>query len=114
MTSAPRTLRRGHQALEVEIGVGGDGTARLTHVGLPGGTRPERHSWSALPLATSLPDEAFFRRDGVRVTESGRHHLDLRHPAARWTPDTAELSLTLPTAPSAVLLRITPTDAGAP
>ncbi|MFF7390094.1 alpha-galactosidase [Streptomyces scabiei] len=35
------------------------------------------------PVAKSLPDEAFFRRDGVRVIESGRHHLDLRHPAAR-------------------------------
>ncbi|MGW4210477.1 alpha-galactosidase [Lentzea sp. NPDC004789] len=35
------------------------------------------------PLAKSLPDEAFFRRDGVRVVESDRHHLDLRHPAAR-------------------------------
>ncbi|GLP65015.1 hypothetical protein TUSST3_16350 [Streptomyces sp. TUS-ST3] len=35
------------------------------------------------PMAESLPDQAFFRRDGVRVTETGRHHLDLRHPAAR-------------------------------
>ncbi|MGW1744659.1 alpha-galactosidase [Streptomyces sp. NPDC002092] len=35
------------------------------------------------PMAKSLPDEAFFRRDGVRITETGRHHLDLRHPAAR-------------------------------
>ncbi|MEU8890524.1 glycoside hydrolase family 36 protein [Streptomyces sp. NPDC048442] len=35
------------------------------------------------PTAESLPDEAFFRRDGIRVTEAGRHHLDLRHPAAR-------------------------------
>ena len=35
------------------------------------------------PMAAPLPDEAFFRRDGVRVTEHGRHHLDLRHPAAR-------------------------------
>ena len=35
------------------------------------------------PVAEALPAEAFFRRDGVRVTESGRHHLDLRHPAAR-------------------------------
>ncbi|MEV7090697.1 glycoside hydrolase family 36 protein [Streptomyces sp. NPDC093085] len=34
------------------------------------------------PLASSLPDEAFFRRDGVRLTEWGRHHLDLTHPAA--------------------------------
>ncbi|MFI9569429.1 alpha-galactosidase [Streptomyces rishiriensis] len=35
------------------------------------------------PMARSLPDEAFFRRDGIRVIETGRHHLDLRHPAAR-------------------------------
>ncbi len=35
------------------------------------------------PMAKSLPDEAFLRRDGARVTETGRHHLDLRHPAAR-------------------------------
>ncbi|MFJ2178579.1 alpha-galactosidase [Streptomyces sp. NPDC087851] len=35
------------------------------------------------PLASALPDEAFFRRDGVRLTEWGRHQLDLTHPAAR-------------------------------
>ncbi|MET7736807.1 glycoside hydrolase family 36 protein [Streptomyces sp. NPDC005402] len=35
------------------------------------------------PLADTLPPEAFFRRGGVRITEHGRHHLDLRHPAAR-------------------------------
>jgi alpha-galactosidase len=35
------------------------------------------------PMATALPEEAFFRRDGVRVAETGRYHLDLRHPAAR-------------------------------
>ncbi|MGW7341442.1 alpha-galactosidase [Streptomyces sp. NPDC054808] len=35
------------------------------------------------PLARTLPDEAFFQRGGTRVTEHGRHHLDLRHPAAR-------------------------------
>ena len=35
------------------------------------------------PLARTLPPEAFFQRGGVRVTEHGRHHLDLRHPAAR-------------------------------
>ncbi|WP_243745032.1 glycoside hydrolase family 36 protein [Streptomyces hainanensis] len=34
------------------------------------------------PLAATLPDEAFFSRDGVRVRENGRHQLDLRHPAA--------------------------------
>lgn len=35
------------------------------------------------PVAASLPPAAFFQRGGVRVTEHGRHHLDLRHPAAR-------------------------------
>ncbi|TDU02671.1 alpha-galactosidase [Streptomyces sp. 846.5] len=35
------------------------------------------------PIARTLPDGAFFQRGGVRVTEHGRHHLDLRHPAAR-------------------------------
>ncbi|MGX9890506.1 alpha-galactosidase [Streptomyces sp. NPDC002276] len=35
------------------------------------------------PVASTLPDEAFFRRDGVRLVEWGRHQLDLRHPAAR-------------------------------
>jgi alpha-galactosidase len=35
------------------------------------------------PIATALPDEAFFRRSGLRVIENGRLHLDLRHPAAR-------------------------------
>lgn len=29
-----------------------------------------------------LPDEAYFRRGGVRVAEWGRHQLDVRHPAA--------------------------------
>ncbi|MET9831051.1 glycoside hydrolase family 36 protein [Streptomyces sp. NPDC006385] len=35
------------------------------------------------PVASALPPEAFFQRDGVRLTEQGRHQLDLRHPAAR-------------------------------
>jgi alpha-galactosidase len=34
-------------------------------------------------IASQLPDEAFFVRDGGRVTEWGRHQLDFRHPAAR-------------------------------
>jgi alpha-galactosidase len=34
-------------------------------------------------VAAALPDEAFFRRDGVRLVEHGRHQLDFRHPAAR-------------------------------
>ncbi|GAA3804180.1 alpha-galactosidase [Streptomyces phyllanthi] len=40
------------------------------------------------PVAAALPDEAFFRRDGVRLVEWGRHQLDLRHPAARAHLDT--------------------------
>ncbi|WP_367135642.1 glycoside hydrolase family 36 protein [Saccharothrix sp. HUAS TT1] len=32
--------------------------------------------------ARSLPDDAFFQRQGARVGEHGRFHLDLRHPAA--------------------------------
>ncbi|KUO15109.1 alpha-galactosidase [Streptomyces dysideae] len=35
------------------------------------------------PVASALPPEAFFQRDGVRLAEQGRHQLDLRHPAAR-------------------------------
>ncbi|GAB3164971.1 hypothetical protein GCM10027059_21940 [Myceligenerans halotolerans] len=35
------------------------------------------------PVARELPPEAFFQRVGHRVTEWGRHQLDLRHPAAR-------------------------------
>lgn len=35
------------------------------------------------PIASRLPDEAFFQRFGQRVREDGRYHLDFRHPAAR-------------------------------
>jgi alpha-galactosidase len=34
------------------------------------------------PIADKLPPEAFWQRDGVRLVEHGRHHLDLRHPRA--------------------------------
>ncbi|HJV97868.1 MAG TPA: glycoside hydrolase family 36 protein [Arthrobacter sp.] len=34
-------------------------------------------------MAVSLPEEAFLQRQGVRVVEHGRYHLDFRHPAAR-------------------------------
>lgn len=40
------------------------------------------------PLARALPDGAFFQRGGRRVTEWGRHQLDIRHPAAREHLDT--------------------------
>lgn len=35
------------------------------------------------PLADSLPRDAFLQRNGERVIEHHRYHLDLRHPAAR-------------------------------
>jgi alpha-galactosidase len=35
------------------------------------------------PMAAALPTEAFLSRDGIRVREAGRYHLDLSHPAAR-------------------------------
>jgi len=35
------------------------------------------------PVAELLPSEAFFMRDGQRVVEQGRYHLDIRHPAAK-------------------------------
>ena len=34
------------------------------------------------PVAQQLPTEAFFTRDGARVVEQGRYHLDLSHPSA--------------------------------
>ena len=33
-------------------------------------------------MARSLPDEAFFQREGARVDKDRRFHLDFRHPAA--------------------------------
>jgi len=35
------------------------------------------------PIADTLPAEAFLQRNGERVVEHDRFHLDLRHPAAR-------------------------------
>ncbi|MFC5828880.1 glycoside hydrolase family 36 protein [Nonomuraea insulae] len=34
------------------------------------------------PMTDKLPDAAFLQRGGTRIAEHGRHHLDLRHPAA--------------------------------
>jgi alpha-galactosidase len=34
------------------------------------------------PVAEQLPTEAFFIRNGARVVEQGRYHLDLSHPSA--------------------------------
>lgn len=35
------------------------------------------------PVANQLPDEAFLQRNGQRIVEHSRYHLDLRHPDAR-------------------------------
>ena len=35
------------------------------------------------PVAERLPDAAFFSRNGQRVVEQGRFHLDFSHPSAR-------------------------------
>lgn len=35
------------------------------------------------PVAAALPEEAFMRRDGIRIVEHDRYFLDLRSPAAR-------------------------------
>ncbi|KAL4914638.1 glycoside hydrolase superfamily [Aspergillus aurantiobrunneus] len=34
-------------------------------------------------VANQLPFEAFFQRDGHRIVEKGRYHLDYRHPAVQ-------------------------------
>ncbi|KAL4812419.1 glycoside hydrolase superfamily [Aspergillus spinulosporus] len=34
-------------------------------------------------VASQLPDEAFFQRDGQRIVEKGRYQLDYRHPVVR-------------------------------
>ena len=41
------------------------------------------------PVADRLPDAAFLQRQGQRIVEHGRYHLDLRHPAARAQLDEA-------------------------
>ncbi|WP_367318494.1 hypothetical protein [Streptomyces sp. HUAS ZL42] len=85
-------------------------------------------TWIALALRTPATTYlTAWRRPGADTTATLRlPHLrdtaarvDLLHPSTgralpAWAPDSAELSLTLPTAPSAVLLRITPTAPDAP
>ncbi|AZP15132.1 alpha-galactosidase [Streptomyces aquilus] len=86
MTGAPQTLRWGHAALEVEIDVGEDGTARLTHIGLPGGTPPERRNWPPLPLLEVTAAGHGRAWSGGRLIDSyvgGR----LRHHAHRVSRD---------------------------
>lgn len=39
------------------------------------------------PLADLLPHSGFLQRDGKRIIEQGRYHLDFRHPAVRHRMD---------------------------
>ncbi|MCX5058907.1 hypothetical protein OG895_02965 [Streptomyces sp. NBC_00201] len=93
-------------------------------LGLPAWDDP----WIALALCTPATTYlTAWRRPGTDDTAT-LHLPHLRGTAARvdllypsvsravsaWTPGTAELGLTLPTAPSAVLLRVTATDPSAP
>lgn len=59
-------------------------TDRIRSRGMVPGLWLEPESVGVLsPVASSLPAEAFLQRDGHRVREQERLHLDLRHPAAR-------------------------------
>ena len=59
-------------------------TDRIRERGMVPGLWLEPESVGVLsPVASSLPSEAFLQRDGHRVQEQERMHLDLRHPAAR-------------------------------
>ncbi|MDP9793019.1 alpha-galactosidase [Catenuloplanes nepalensis] len=53
-----------------------------THGMLPGLWVEPEVVGVASPVRDALPEEAFLRRDGSRVVEHDRYHLDLRHPAA--------------------------------
>lgn len=59
-------------------------TDRIRALGMVPGLWLEPESVGVLsPVASSLPASAFLQRDGHRVQEQDRLHLDLRHPAAR-------------------------------
>ncbi len=93
-------------------------------LGLPAWDGP----WIALALRTPATTYlTAWRRTGTDSTATlhlphlrgTTARVDLLYPSvsrafSAWMPEAAALSLTLPTAPSAVLLRITPTDPGAP
>ena len=84
-------------------------------------------AWIALALHTPAATYVTaWRRPGPDATATlhlphlrdSACDVDLLYPSvsravSAWMPDTAELSLTLTTAPSAPLLRITPTASGA-
>jgi hypothetical protein len=100
MTKEQGTFHWGHEALHLEFALHEDGNPRLTHLGPPGGA------------------QRGLDRPGPQLRGTAAR-VDVLSPSgspafSAWLPGTAELSPALPTAPSAVLLRMTPTAAGAP
>lgn len=93
-------------------------------LGLPGWDDP----WIALALHTAATTYlTVWRRPGGEATTTlqpadragGAAGVEVLYPTARqavatWNPGTADLTVTLPTAPSAALLRITRTEPDAP
>ena len=94
-------------------------------LGLPAWDDP----WIALALRTPATTYlTVWRRTGAAATttlrlperaDGGAARVEVLYPVASqavaaWNPDTADLTVTLPTAPSAALLRITRTEPDAP
>ncbi|MFE2061095.1 glycoside hydrolase family 36 N-terminal domain-containing protein [Streptomyces sp. NPDC059467] len=115
-----------HEAVAVykAVRAGLPGAVPSWPLGLPGWDDP----WIALALHT--PDTTYltvWRRPGGAATiplrlperSGGAACAEVLYPVARqavaaWNPDTADLTVTLPTTPSAALLRITRTAPDAP
>lgn len=121
-------IRWGHCALELEISLGEDDTARLVRLGAPGEAVADPRPGTALPpveltaagRGRHWSGRHLWRRPGGGTTTTlhlpGLLGAEVRterlYPAAgaavsSWHPDRAELAVTLPTAPSATLLRLT-------
>jgi alpha-galactosidase len=115
-----------HEAVTVYKAVRADlpGAVPSWPLGLPGWDDP----WIALALHTPATTYlTVWRRPGGPATTTLRLHeqaggsarAEVLYPAAGqavavWNPATADLTVTLPTAPSAALLRITRTEPDAP
>ncbi|MDX2294203.1 MULTISPECIES: hypothetical protein [Streptomyces] len=115
-----------HEAMAVYKTIGADlpEAVPFRPLGLPAWDAP----WIAPALRTPATTYlTVWRRPGADAAATLRlphlrdtpARIEVLHPSAARPgsvrrPDTAELGLTLPIAPSAVLLRVTPTDPGAP
>ncbi|MFD5792062.1 hypothetical protein ACFWIO_00720 [Streptomyces diastatochromogenes] len=102
--------------------------SRLVQTAIGGRLRHRTHRAAGLALHTSATTYlTVWRRPGGEATTTlrpaeqagGAAGVEVLYPAARqavavWNPDAADLTVTLPTAPSAALLRITRTEPDAP